>query len=103
LNLENYARGLTSSGHEAAGTHLASAVNASSTLRPDRALVSMKGTPNSCTPQAEAMEQFCQTGVLARALMQFSSYFVFMFVSEGSDTNMIQMIQTWIIWDHSDF
>lgn len=30
-------------------THLATAVNASSTLRPDRALVSMKGTPNSCT------------------------------------------------------
>lgn len=29
-------------------THLATAVNASSTLRPDRALVSMKGTPNSC-------------------------------------------------------
>lgn len=32
-------------------THLATAVNASSTLRPDRALVSMKGTPNSCKSQ----------------------------------------------------
>lgn len=34
---------------ERSHTHLATAVNASSTLRPDRALVSMKGTPNSCT------------------------------------------------------
>lgn len=30
-------------------THLATAVKARSTLSPDRALVSMKGTPNSCT------------------------------------------------------
>lgn len=29
-------------------TYLATAVNGKSTLRPDLALVSMKGTPNSC-------------------------------------------------------
>ncbi len=33
-------------------THLATAVKASSTLRPDLALVSMKGTPNSCRGKA---------------------------------------------------
>lgn len=30
-------------------THLATAVKANSTFSPDLALVSMKGTPNSCT------------------------------------------------------
>lgn len=40
-------------------TYLATAVKASSTLRPDLALVSMKGTPNSCRAKAMNLNAKC--------------------------------------------
>lgn len=43
-------------------THLATAVNASSTFRPDLALVSMKGTPNTCTVESESPLSFSVQG-----------------------------------------